>query len=190
MPIPKALYNFVREKTPTTYGNQSFYYINKEERGSRREHGMYMTFITFLFRSNAIFLKRVQTLTVQYKGAFKPNLPPGSCSLRSTCFGRQLKACQEKVVDLCLKSSRQLYTARAYCKHTMLTRCSISSLDTSQGVAVNPRRDVRYEGFRHTKSELHKNPLENLFTAQRSAEGSSTKTKLSPSADWRSHPYL
>lgn len=124
MPIPKTLYNFVRKKP--AYGDQSFYYINGEERDSSLEHGMYTSFITFLFQSNAIFLKQVQTLTIQYKGTFKPNLPSVSCSLRSTCFGKQLEACQQKVIDLCLKSLSQLYTARAYYKHTMLTRCSIS----------------------------------------------------------------
>lgn len=31
-----------------------------------------MSFITFLFQSNVIFLKQVQTLTGHYKGAFKP----------------------------------------------------------------------------------------------------------------------
>lgn len=121
----KDLAQFCQEKTPT-YGNQSFYYINGEERDSSLERGMYMSFITFLFQSNAIFLKQLQTLTVQYKGAFKPNLLPASCSLRSTCFGKQLEACQEKVIDLCLKSLSQLYTVRAYYKRRMLTRCSIS----------------------------------------------------------------
>lgn len=52
MPIPKALHNFVRKKT--TYGNQSFYYINGEESSlehavwnSSLEHGIYMSVIYF-----------------------------------------------------------------------------------------------------------------------------------------------
>lgn len=122
MPILKALHNFVRKKT--TYGNQSIYYINGEEKDSSLERGMYMNFITFLFQSKAIFLNQVQTPTIEYKGTFKRNLLPVSFSLRSTCSGKQLEACQEKVIDLCLKRLSQLYTVRAYYKHTMLTRCS------------------------------------------------------------------
>lgn len=41
-------------------------------------------------------------------------------------------------------------------------------------MAINPRRDVRYEGICHTKSKLHKHPLENLSTEQRSLKGSCT----------------
>jgi len=125
MSIPKALHNFVRKKPPT-YGNRSFYYISGEEGDSSLERGTYTSFIIFLFQSNAIFLKQVQTLKIQYKGAFKPNLLPVSCSLQSTCFGKQLEGCQEKVIHLCLKSLSQLYTVRAYYKRTMVTRCSIS----------------------------------------------------------------
>lgn len=80
--ILKALNNFVRnKKTTKTYGNQSMYYINGEKRDSNLKQYIYMNFVIFLFQSNAIFLKQVQTLTVQYKGAFKPNLLPVSFSL-------------------------------------------------------------------------------------------------------------
>lgn len=56
----------------------------------------------------------------------------------------------------------------------MLTRCSISLLDTIQGVAINPWRDVPYEGICHTKLNLYKHPLENLYTEQCSLKGSCT----------------
>lgn len=38
-------------------------------------------------------------------------------------------------------------------------------------MAINPWRDVHYEGICHTKSKLHKHPLENLFTEQCSLKG-------------------
>lgn len=41
-------------------------------------------------------------------------------------------------------------------------------------MAINPRRDVRQEGICHTKSKLHKPPLENLFTKHCSLKASCT----------------
>lgn len=162
--ILKALNNFVRnKKTTKTYGNQSMYYINGEKRDSNLKQYIYMNFVIFLFQSNAIFLKQVQTLTVQYKGAFKPNLLPVSFSLWSTCFGKQLEACQEKVIDLCLKKSSQLYTVRAYYKHNAYQMFH-------QLAGCNPRDGYksmeRCSLGRHLPQKLHKHPLANLFTEQ------------------------
>lgn len=100
---------------------------------------------------------------LQYKGAFKPNLLPVSCSLWNTCFGKQLEACQEKVIDLCLKKSSQLYTVRAYYKHNAYQMFH-------QLAGCNPRDGYksmeRCSLGRHLPQKLHKHPLANLFTEQ------------------------